>query len=190
MRWLAYVTLRVRGFTFEGRVPEAAKFVVVGAPHTSNWDFLVFLAALHHFRIRARYLGKHTLFRWPFGGLMRRLGGIPVRRDRPGSIARDVANEFDETDRMALVLAPEGTRQETTAWKSGFYRIALAADVPIVPAFVDLPNRRIVLGPPLALTGSPGDDMDRVRAFYEEAGASDERVRTISIHEEDAGGAA
>ena len=92
MRWLAYVTLRVRGFAFEGRVPEAAKFVVVGAPHTSNWDFLVFLAALHHFRIRARYLGKHTLFRWPFGGLMRRLGGIPVRRDRPGSIARDVAN--------------------------------------------------------------------------------------------------
>lgn len=187
MRWLAYLALRIRGFTFEGRAPDIAKFIIVGAPHTSNWDFIVFLATVHHFRIRAGFLGKHSMFRWPFGGLMRRLGGIPVRRDQPGSLAHDVATAFNETDRMAVVMAPEGTRGGADSWKSGFYRIALEADVPIVPALVDLQARRLVLGPAIPMTGSAGHDMDQIRAFYAENGAPAERLRAIRVHEEQAG---
>jgi len=167
MRWLAHLYLRIRGWQFVGSPPADPKFVAVGAPHTSNWDFVVFLGVIHHFRIAARYLGKHTLFRRPFGGLMRRLGGIPVDRAQPGNLARDVAAECAAADRFALVMAPEGTRSATPMWKSGFYRIALAARVPVVPAYIDLPNRRAGIGEPIWMTGDAAVDMDRIRAFYD-----------------------
>jgi 1-acyl-sn-glycerol-3-phosphate acyltransferase len=188
MRFLAYLVLRARRFTFEGRAPDAAKFIILGAPHTSSWDFIVFLATTHYLRIRAGFLGKHTLFRWPFGRLMRRLGGIPVQRDRPGSVAQDAADAFNEAERMALVVAPEGTRSGAPSWKSGFYRIAMAANVPVVPAFVDLPHRRLTVGPTITLTGSPGEDMNRIRGFYAAAGAAEHHLKAIWIHEQQGSG--
>ena len=166
-------------------MPAAAKFVVVGAPHTSNWDFVVFLGALHHFRLRVTFLGKHTLFRWPLGILMRRLGGIPVRRHDPGTLADDVAAAFADVESMALVMAPEGTRSETAMWKSGFYRIALKAQVPVVPAVLDLPGRRAVIGPPIMLSGVARADMDQIREFYAEAFSDAQAVlESIRIGEE------
>ncbi len=187
MHRLAHLYLRLRGWRFDGTLPPQRKFVVVGAPHTSNWDFVVFLGTLHHFGIRARFLGKHSLFRWPFGGLMRRLGGIPVRRDKPGALARDVAAAFDDTDTLVVVIAPAGTRGTTTAWKSGFYRIAKAADVPVVPAFVDLGGRRAAIGPAITMIGEPTADMDRIRAFFAAEGMTDERgLPSVRIREEDA----
>ena len=161
--------MRLRGWRFEGATPTEPKFVILGVPHTSNWDFVVFLGTMYHHGLTARFLGKDAMFRWPFGKLMRRLGGIAVSRDAPGTIAADVAREFDETTAMTLVVAPEGTRGATSTWKSGFYRIALAARVPVVPAAVDLAHRRIELGPPIHLTGEAHRDMDAIRAFYDRA---------------------
>ena len=169
MRWLAHWYMRLRRWRFEGAAPPDAKIVIVGAPHTSNWDFVVFLATMRHFGLSARFLGKAAMFRWPFGRLMRRLGGISVSRDTPGTIAHDVAIEFTNTPAMALVMAPEGTRGRTEVWKSGFYRIALAAGVPVVGAAIDLEQRRVELGPAIHLTGDAPRDMDAIRAFFDRA---------------------
>jgi 1-acyl-sn-glycerol-3-phosphate acyltransferase len=141
--------------------------VIVGAPHTSNWDFILFLAALHAYRIKARFIGKHTLFRWPFGYLFRALGGIPVDRSRSGGVVKQIAQAFDQADELILVIAPEGTRAAAPHWKSGFLGIAEQAGVPIVFAGVDAASRRVVLSEAVSYTGDVGALMDRARAFYE-----------------------
>ncbi len=142
------------------------KFVVIAAPHTSNWDFVIFLAVAHHFRIRARVLGKHTLVRWPFGSLMRKLGVIPVRRDTGHGLVDQIAAVFTASDELALTITPEGTRSAVTHWRSGFYRIALAAGVPIILAFIDGDEKTAGLGPTLDPSGDLDRDMSTIRDFY------------------------
>lgn len=137
--------------------------VVIGAPHTSNFDFILFLGALHYLNVSVRYLGKHQLFRWPFGWLFKRWGGIPVDRTRAGGVVGQTKAAFDEADEMILVIAPEGTRSAAKKWKSGFVKIAEAAQVPIVPAGVDGPNKVLTIGP--AIEVGP-DLMDNIKAFY------------------------
>jgi 1-acyl-sn-glycerol-3-phosphate acyltransferase len=166
MNRLALWWFRRRGWTMVGTRPSQAKYVVAGAPHTSNSDFVAFLAAVRYFDIPARYIGKHTLFRWPLGGLMRRLGGIPVRRHTSQGLVEQVVAEFGRAEEMALVLAPEGTRSRGEYWHSGFYRIAVGARVPIVCGFVDYATKTIGLGPAIEPTGDVRADMDRIRAFY------------------------
>ncbi len=166
MRWLARWWYRFRGWSIVGERPTEPKYVVIGAPHTSNNDFLVFLAAVSHFHLPARYIGKHTLFRWPFGGLMRRLGGIPVRRDTGQGLVEQVVAEFARVDEMALVIAPEGTRGRAEYWHSGFYRIAAGAHVPIVCGFVDYATKTFGLGPTIHPSGDVRVDMDQIRAFF------------------------
>jgi 1-acyl-sn-glycerol-3-phosphate acyltransferase len=156
-------------------MPELDKFVIIGAPHTSNWDFVLFLGAISHWKISPRFVGKHTLFRWPFGHFFRMLGGIPVDRDRPGGIVRQVADEFEHSEQMILVVAPEGTRKPAPYWKSGFARIAAAARVPIVPVLVDFPRRRLVVGEPVAHLGDEKALMDRLRPFFEAGVGKDGR---------------
>jgi 1-acyl-sn-glycerol-3-phosphate acyltransferase len=142
------------------------KFVVIAAPHTSNWDFLLFLAVVHHFGIRARVIGKASLVRWPFGSLMRRLGVIPVRRDAPQGLVDQVVATFGAVEDLALTIAPEGTRKWASHWHSGFYRIAVAAGVPIVLAFIDGDRSVAGLGPILEPTGDIEADMELIRDFY------------------------
>ena len=167
MTWLAERWLKWRGWRFIGAMPPLDKFVIIGAPHTSNWDFVIFLGAIRHWGITPRFVGKHTLFRWPFGYFFRKLGGIPVDRDRPGGMVRQVADEFGRSARLILVVAPEGTRKAAPYWKSGFAKIAAAAGVPIVPAFVDFPGKRVVVGDPVVHTGDEKALMDRLRPFFE-----------------------
>jgi 1-acyl-sn-glycerol-3-phosphate acyltransferase len=166
MTWLAEKLLKWRGWRFVGALPDLDKIIIIGAPHTSNWDFIVYLAAISHWRMSPRYVGKHTLFRWPFGYFFRRFGGIPVDRTRPGGMVGQVAEEFDKSERMILVMAPEGTRQAAPHWKSGFLRIAAAAEVPIVPAYIHFPNKEVVLGSPIAFDGDEKAMMDRLRQIY------------------------
>lgn len=158
--------MRLLGWRFSGTRPPHDKFVAIGAPHTTNWDFLLFLAVVSHFRIRARAIGKHTLFRWPFGGLMRRLGLIPIRRDSGEGMVQQMVEEFAAADEMALVIAPEGTRRRTEYWRSGFYRIATAAEVPIVLAFIDFPSRTAGIGSIIYPSGDIAADMAKIRDFY------------------------
>jgi len=166
VRWLANKFMRLRGWRFTGEEPPFSKFVAIGAPHTTNWDFIVFLAVVAHFHLPARVIGKNSLVRWPFGKLMRRLGIIPVQRDSGEGLVEQMVDEFGRAERMTLVVAPEGTRRGADHWRSGFYRIALAADVPIVMAFIDYERRIAGLGPTIYPTGEVTADMDQIRAFY------------------------
>ncbi|MCI0544519.1 MAG: 1-acyl-sn-glycerol-3-phosphate acyltransferase [Actinobacteria bacterium] len=166
MKWLSYTLARLLGWRFLGVLPPVPKMVVVGAPHTSNWDFVLFLAALHAYRIRARFLGKHTLFRRPFGLVFRAWGGIPVDRSRPGGVVRQVADVFERCDELILVIAPEGTRAATPFWKSGFLKIAEAAGVPIVFASIDALARAVTLSEAVTHEGDPAEVMEAARAFY------------------------
>ena len=158
---------RWKGWTIAGQAPAARKYVLIGAPHTSNWDFVFFLGGTRDLGIKASFLGKHTLFRWPLGRFMRDMGGIPVdRKARGGNYVEQVAGEFARRDELALVIAPEGTRGPVGKWRSGFYHIALEAGVPIVPAWVDYRRRTGGLGDPIEPTGDFAADMRRIAEFY------------------------
>ncbi len=185
MRWLAERYVRLRGWRLTGEQPSVAKFVAVGAPHTSNWDFIFFLAVVSHFNIPARVIGKSSLVRWPFGPLMRRLGIIPVDRDSGQGLVEQMVQEFNRSEHMALVVAPEGTRSAAPHWRSGFYRIAVAAGVPIVMSFIDAENRVAGLGPTLHPTGDISTDMDQIRSFYSGVkGRHPERQGPVVLQEE------
>lgn len=147
------------------RPPVSGPRVFVAGPHTSNWDFALMLAIAWSERLRVRWLGKRELFRGPTGPLMRALGGIPVDRSRPGGIVDAVVDLADRDPEFALVVTPEGTRRGS-GWRSGFYRIARGADLPVTLAFVDSASRTTGIGPTFRLTGEIGADMDRIRAFY------------------------
>lgn len=150
----------------EGRAPAAKKFVIVGAPHTSNRDFLVFLAATDKLGISPSFIGKHSLFRGPLKRLMFDMGGIPIDRSKRANYVDQVVAEFGKRDELALVIAPEGTRGSDGHWKSGFYHIALGADVPIVPAWLDLEQRRVKIGAPIVPSGDYAADITRIAEFF------------------------
>ena len=154
------------GWTIAGSLPPDRKFVIMGASHTSNWDFLVFLGAVHALDRQVHFVGKQSLFKWPLGGFMRALGGVPVDRSAPQDLVSQIVAEFDAHDDFILVIAPEGTRAATKYWKSGFYQIALRAGVPIVCAGPDYPTRRGVFGPVIRPTGDYDGDLAPAFAFF------------------------
>ena len=166
IRWLLLQWFRRGGWTISGTLPPDPKFVIMGASHTSNWDFLVFLGAVHALGRKVHFIGKHSLFRWPLGGFMRALGGIPVDRRSSQDLVSQVVAAFDAHDDFILVVAPEGTRSRTAEWKTGFYQIALKAGVPIVAAGPDFPTRRGVFGPVIRPTGNYAEDMKPAFAFF------------------------
>ena len=163
---LGHAMLRVAGWRIEGSLPALDKFVVIGAHHTSNWDFMLFLAAKFVLRLNARWFGKHTLFRGPWGGLMRRWGGIPIQRHLKLNTVDQAVQAFRDSREMMLILSPEGTRRKVERWKMGFYHIARGAGVPIVLAALDYPGRRIVIGEPFWPTGDEAADLRRMLDFY------------------------
>jgi 1-acyl-sn-glycerol-3-phosphate acyltransferase len=168
-RGLGRSLLALLGWRVDGNLPNLPKAVIIVAPHTSNWDFVVGIAAKAALGLRAAWLGKHTLFRPPFGGVMRWLGGIPVDRSRPHDVVAQSVRRFSEVDRLVLGVSPEGTRKAVPRWKMGFYHIAQGAGVPIVPVAFDWGRRALVVGPAL----EPGNDMDadleRLARFFESA---------------------
>lgn len=185
MKWLAEKYLKLTGWAFIGDLPNDPKFIVVGAPHTSNWDFILYLGAISHWDFKPRYLGKHTLFDGPFGWLFRRWGGIAVDRSKPGGVVGQVSNEFAHAETIGLVIAPEGTRKAATSWKSGFLSIAQAVHAPIVPARVNFESREITLGDPITHSGDVVATMDRIRWFYADAmGKNPEGKGPIRVKEE------
>jgi 1-acyl-sn-glycerol-3-phosphate acyltransferase len=156
----------IRGWRIEGEIPNVPRMVLIIAPHTSNWDFLTGLWAKLALRIGARFVGKHTLFRWPLGIVMRWLGGVPVDRSAAAGFVEETGQVLKEAERMILVVAPEGTRKLTGKWKSGFYRIAVAAGVPILLVAFDYPRKAIVFGPLVHPTGDYEKDLPAIQSRF------------------------
>ncbi len=164
--WVGRTTLRLMGWRIEGELPRLDKFVVIGAHHTSNWDFVLFLAAKFVLRINARWFGKHTIFRWPFNNLLQRWGGIPVRRHLKLNMVDQAIQGFRDNPQFMLILSPEGTRKKVERWKMGFYHIACGAGVPIVLGALDYAEKRIVIGPAFQPTGDQAADLKAMLDFF------------------------
>jgi len=165
-RLLARAFLKLTGWKALGPRPIPNRYVLIAAPHTSNWDLPYLLAFAWLYRIRISWMGKHQLFRPPFGWLMRALGGVPVRRDASGNLLAQMAKGIDEAERICLVVPAEGTRSYVPHWKSGFYHIARTANVPIVPSYLDYSRRIGGFGPAILPTDDLGGDMEEIRSFY------------------------
>ena len=167
----AIIIMRIFGWRRAGQVPDYPKFVMIAAPHTSNWDFPVGFAIILAFKVKIHWLGKEPIFKRPFGAFFKWLGGIPVSRSRPGDIVAHMIQVFKEQPRMIMVVAPEGTRKRVSYWKTGFYYMAVGANVPIVMGFIDYERKRGGFGPTLMPTGNIEADMGKIRAFYENIAA-------------------
>lgn len=152
--------------------------VLIGAPHTSNWDFVLMLAISWRLGIDVRWLGKDSLFHGWRGPVMRRLGGIPVDRRNPQSVVADVVARIRGGEVFGLVVTPEGTRGSGSHWKSGFYRIARDTGMPVTLGYVDRTTMTTGLGVTLDLTGDVAADMDRIRAFYADKAGLRPHLRT------------
>ena len=163
---IAKLILRFGGWTAVGGLPRAPKAVIIAAPHTSNWDGFWGLVYKISIGLEVHFFAKHSLFWFPLGTLLRALGGIELDRSRAGSAVQQAIAWFEKEEKFYFGLAPEGTRGRTGGWKSGFYRIALGASVPVYLGMLDYGRRRVGLGARLDLTGDVETDLDACRRFY------------------------
>ncbi len=162
------VFLKISGWEVVNSPPDIRRYVAIAAPHTSNWDFPIFIAVVGKLGLNISFLGKHTLFEGIFGRLFYWLGGIPVERESvaASTMVDQVVKTFAENEHLILGLAPEGTRTRVKKWKTGFYRIALAADVPIVPAYLDSASKTIGFGAAFFPSGDMNADLVVLQRFY------------------------
>lgn len=166
LKRLGKLILRLGGWEIVGEIPPVEKAVFIAAPHTSNWDGFWLIVYKFAIDVKVSFLGKHTLFWWPLGSILSRLGCIPIDRSAAADTVGQLVDAFAREDHLFLALAPEGTRKWRPHWKTGFYRIAKAAGVPIVLAFIDYESRRLGIGPMLPDGGSPEEDLEFMRDFY------------------------
>jgi 1-acyl-sn-glycerol-3-phosphate acyltransferase len=168
LRTLSIGFLKLTGWRIDGRLPaEARRSVLIAAPHTSNWDLPYTLMVAFALDLNVYWMGKQSIFKPPFRGLMRWLGGIPVNREQSTNlVAASAAALQGAQGPLQLIVPPEGTRSKTRYWKTGFYYIALGAGVPIVMAYMDYANKRSGLGPIFVPTGDVEADMASIKAFY------------------------
>ncbi len=186
LHWLAGVYLTIAGWKIGGRPPPEAKYVLVAAPHTSNWDVPHMLAVAFRCRVRVRWAGKHTLFRAPFGGFMRWLGGIPIDRRAKHGTVEQLADAFRSAERMVIAISPEGTRRRTEHWRSGFYHVARLAQVPLVGGVLDYGAKTATFGPVMWPTGNVREDMDWLRGFFEgRTGCHPDQFGPVRLERED-----
>ena len=184
-KFVSRVFLALTGWKPEGERPTDRRFVLIAAPHTSNWDLAYLLALSTLYDVRISWMGKDALFRPPLGWLMRRVGGIPVVRHKRGNLVAQAAERFASEPDLALVVPAEGTRGAVEHWKSGFYHIARSADVPIVLGYLDYARRRGGFGPSLRASDDVAKDMDQIRAFYADKGAKyPDKFATPKLKEE------
>lgn len=171
MRSFGRLGLRLTGWRFEGELPDLAKFIIIGAPHTSNWDFLYAMLAILSVDMRMSWMAKASLFYPPQGAVMRWLGGIGVDRSKSFGIVDQMVEEFEKRDQLVLGITPEGTRKKVDQWKTGFYHIAVGANIPILVVCLDYRNKVIGLGPLITPTGDKDKDIAEMRSFYDGAQA-------------------
>lgn len=154
------------GWTASGIVPEPRKFVLIAAPHTSNWDFLNFIGLTDDLGITPHFMAKKSLFRWPWKNFMLDMGGVPVDRSGNQNYVQAMIDEFAKRTEFMLTIAPEGTRGAVRKWKTGFYHIAVGAKVPLVVGMMDYAKKTGGLGPAIWPTGDFKADMAKVAELY------------------------
>lgn len=160
--------LKWLGWIIEGGSTSVSKCIIVAAPHTSNWDLLYTLLCAMAVHVPIWFMMKHTHFWWPAGVLWRTLGGIPIHRSKSSGLVEQMVEAFQKRDVLYLVIAPEGTRKEVPHWKTGFYYIALGANVPLWPWFIDYKTKRIGSGDLIYPTGDIEADFRKIREFFEQ----------------------
>lgn len=163
-RWV----LKKLGWTIHVDMPDIEKFVAIAAPHTSNWDFLLGLLGAKAIGLKINWLGKHSMFRWPYGWFFRMIGGTSIRRDSGQNYMQQLTDLFNRSEHLVLALAPEGTRSKTDHWKTGFHAIARAAKVPVLMAYLDYGKKQLGIGGMF----HPGDDIEAdfklIREYYKD----------------------
>ncbi|HOP62456.1 MAG TPA: lysophospholipid acyltransferase family protein [Spirochaetota bacterium] len=164
--YISVVLLKITGWKLSGEFPSHKKFVLIGAPHTSNWDMAITFMAVFAYRKEIRWFGKKSIFRFPFNNLMKWMGGIPIDRSKRSNTVEAAAEFFQRFDSLVIALAPEGTRKKVKKWKTGFYYIALKAGVPIVFGFLDYKNKTAGIGPEIIPSGDFNADMKLILDFY------------------------
>lgn len=158
--------LRLIGWRLDIHLPDRAKLVIAGAPHTSNWDGVIAVATIFVIQVRINWWVKHTVFRWPFKNLVNWIGGVPVHRGSAHGMVEETVTSFRERDHLILAIAPEGTRRRAEKWKKGFYRVAHQANVPIVLAYFDYRRKVCGTGPVILPSGDYTADTAKMLEFY------------------------
>ncbi len=166
IRWTSIFLLKISGWRTEGALPDIPKFVMIAAPHTSNWDFPIMMFIAFKLRAKVYWMGKDAIFRKPFNGFFKWLGGIPIDRSQSNNVVAQMVAKFHGADRLVLIVPPSGTRKRVRKWKSGFYHIASGANIPVVLGFLDFKRKTGGVGPVMTLTGDMAQDMMYIRAFY------------------------
>ena len=166
MHWFSRMALRLTGWRLVGGAPTVPKYVLIAAPHTSNWDFPVALMVCFTLRLRVYWMGKDSLFPPLVGGVMRWLGGIPVNRARSGNLVQATVDAYNSNARLIVIVPPEGTRSKVTQWKTGFYYIAQGAGVPIALGYLDFRKKEAGLSRMIQPSGDIAADMVEIQAFY------------------------
>ena len=165
--WFGKTLLKLSGWRLDGELPNQGKLMLIAAPHTSNWDFPFAMSAILAMKVDVRWIGKHTLFRRPFGSFFRFLGGMPVDRTSTKGLVATCVTAFESNDKLIIGMAPEGTRSKVTRWHTGFYHIALGAGVPVVCAAIDYKARTITLGPSIKPSGDLESDFAQILRHYQ-----------------------
>ena len=168
LKWIGKFFLAAFGWKSEAGRPIESKYILIAAPHTSNWDLPFMMALAWSYEMKVQWMGKHALFHWPYGWFMRWLGGLPIHRESSNDRVQAMADEFEKRDNFVLIVPAEGTRSYTAHWKSGFYHIARLAGVPIVMGYLDFERKRGGFGPALMPTSDISDDMNQIRVFYQD----------------------
>lgn len=166
LRWLAIGILKLIGWRAVGRPIENARFVLIAAPHTSNWDFPLMLLVVLKLRLKVFWMGKHSLFPFPFGWFMKWLGGIPIDRSRAHNVVSQTVRQYQENQELIVLVPPEGTRSKVKRWKTGFYHIASNAGVPVLMGYVDVSKKEAGLADFFYPSGDIDADLPAIQAFY------------------------
>ena len=179
--YLAVFIMRLLGWRVLGNLPDIPKFVLIGAPHTANRDFLLFLGLMFYLRVNPRFMGKAELFRWPIGWFFRYCGGVAVDRRKSTGLVDQMVEACNRSDKFILTIAPEGTRYHVTEWKRGFYHIAKSAGIPIVIAVVDGKQKQLRIGQVFHPTDDIEADMKTIQEFFKGVVGINPRRKYITL---------
>lgn len=182
-RILSILILKIAGWKVSGHVPDIPKFVMIAAPHTSNWDLPYTLFVAFAMKVKIYWMGKKELFRPPFGPLLRWLGGIPIDRSKSNGVVGQSIQQLQDAEKLVLTVPPTGTRRKVMHWKTGFYHIAHGAGVPIVLGFLDYGRKMGGVGPLFYPTGDINADMKEIQAFYQDIQGRNQ-VQSVTLAEE------